>query len=348
MKFRTLFFIFDDTAESACGKAKGLYALLIAGNLAVLDWALIEFRHQPTLLGLAFLAYSLGLRHAFDADHIAAIDNVTRHLMQRGRQPIAAGFFFSLGHSTIVFGLTVAIALATTTLQGDFASLKAIGATVGASISSLVLFATAMANIVTLIQTYRAFRAAKGVTFRGQDGDVDFLQGGLLGRAFRSTFRLVARSWHMYPLGLLFGLGFDTATEVGLLGISAGEASQGFSFGSILVFPALFAAGMSLLDTTDSTIMVGAYGWAFMNPVRKLCYNMTVTLVSVVAAVVIGGIEVLGLLQAKLGLQGPFWHFVGLFSDNLDLFGYGIVAIFVASWIAFVLVHKASRPAASA
>jgi high-affinity nickel-transport protein len=203
------------------------------------------------------------------------------------------------------------------------------------------LFTIAAANILVLVQVYRAFQSVK----RGDrlvEEDIDrILSGrGLLGRIFRPAFRMIGRSWHMFALGVLFGLGFDTATEVGLLGISATQAAQGMSVWSILVFPALFTAGMSLMDTTDSVVMVGAYGWAFVKPIRKLYYNMTITFVSVVAALVVGGIEALGLIGDKFALQGPFWSFIGILSDNFGRVGYGIVAFFIVSWIVSFLIYN--------
>jgi high-affinity nickel-transport protein len=334
--------LFDDTAERTRIKMIGMYALLIAGNVGAWLWALSEFHSQPLLLGMAFLAYSFGLRHAFDADHIAAIDNVTRKLMHEGRQPLAAGLFFSLGHSTVVVGLAVVIALASSGLQGHFNSLKDIGGLIGTSVSALFLFAIAAANALVLMQVYRAFKSFK------QDGrlpeaDIDdiLLKCSFLGYIFRPAFRVIKRSWHMYPLGLLFGFGFDTATEVGLLGISATQAAQGLLVWSILVFPALFTAAMSLVDTTDSTLMVGAYGWAFVKPVRKLYYNMTITFVSVIAAVIVGSVEGLGLIGSKLGLGGPFWHSMAMLSDNFGVIGYGIVAFFIASWLISFAIYKA-------
>ncbi len=334
--------LFDDAARGIRGKVIGLYCLLILMNGAAWLWAVVEFHGQPALLGLAFLAYSFGLRHAFDADHIAAIDNVTRKLMQEGRRPIAVGLFFSLGHSTIVVGLTLAIAFTATALQGHFDTFKGVGGVIGTSVSALFLLAIAAANIVVLVGVYRAFvRTRRGDPLA--DAGVDHLLAGrgFFSRLLRPLFTLIERSWHMYPLGILFGLGFDTATEVGLLGISATQASQGLSIWSILVFPALFAAGMSLMDTTDSTLMVGAYGWAFVNPIRKLYYNMTITFVSVVAALVIGGIEALGLIGNKLALTGPFWDFIGMLSDNFGVVGYAIVAFFIASWVVSFLIYKA-------
>jgi high-affinity nickel-transport protein len=266
---------------------------------------------------------------------------VTRKLMQEGRRPLAAGFFFSLGHSSVVVGLALAIALTTTALQDRFDSFKDIGGAIGTTVSALFLFVIAAANILVLVQVYRTFQSVKnGARFTEEDVDRLLSHRGLLGRIFRPAFRLIERSWHMYPLGILFGLGFDTATEVGLLGISATQASQGLSLWPILIFPALFTAGMSLMDTADSTIMVGAYGWAFVRPIRKLYYNMTITFVSVVAALVIGGVEALGLIGDKLALQGPFWSFIAGVSDNLGLLGYGIVGFFIASWIVSLLVYK--------
>ena len=323
-------------------KLLALYALLIAGNVGAWLAALVEFHHRPELIGIAFLAYSFGLRHAFDADHIAAIDNVTRKLMQEGRRPLAAGFYFSLGHSTVVVALVLAIAIATVTLQDKFEALKSVGGVIGTSVSALFLFAIAAANLVVLAQVYRSFQAVKrGESLAEDDVNLLLSRRGLLGRLLGPVFRLVERSWHMYPLGLLFGLGFDTATEVGLLGISAAQASQGLSLWSILLFPALFTAGMALMDTADSTLMVGAYGWAFAKPLRKLYYNITITLISVIAALVIGGIEALGLIADKLALNGPFWGFVALLRDNFGYVGYGIVAFFAASWLVSYLLYKA-------
>jgi high-affinity nickel-transport protein len=334
--------IFDDTAERTRSKVIGIYALLIAGNVSAWLWALIEFHNRPLLLGTAFLAYSFGLRHAFDADHIAAIDNVTRKLMQTGRRPIAVGFFFSLGHSTIVVALTVAIAITASALQGHFDVLKNIGGLIGTSASALFLFAIAAVNIVVLMQVYRAFQTVRR-SGRLVEAEIENIlaQHGFLAHIFRPAFRLIECSWHMYPLGVLFGLGFDTATEVGVLGISAAQAAQGLSIWSILVFPALFTAGMSLMDTSDSTLMVGTYGWAFVMPLRKLYYNMTITVASVIAALIVGGIEALGLIGHKLGLGGSFWDFVAVLNDNFGLFGYGVVAFFIASWPISFAIYKA-------
>jgi high-affinity nickel-transport protein len=334
--------MFNDQADHMRNKIYAIYAVLIAANLAAWAWALILFHDRPVLLGTAFLAYSFGLRHAFDADHIAAIDNVTRKLMQEGRRPMSVGFFFSLGHSTVVVALALAIVLAATTLQSHFDAFKSIGGMIGTSVSALFLFGIAAANIVVLMQVYRMFKAVKAGG-RADEADIDRVlsQRGFLGRIFRRAFMLIERSWHMYPLGLLFGLGFDTATEVGLLGISAAQATQGMSIWTIMVFPALFTAGMSLMDTTDSVLMVGAYGWAFVKPIRKLYYNMTITFVSVLAALAVGGIEALALIGDKFGLEGGFWAFIGGLNDNFGLLGYAIVGLFVVSWLVSFAIYKA-------
>jgi high-affinity nickel-transport protein len=297
-------------------------------------------------LGTAALAFSFGLRHAFDADHIAAIDNVTRKLMQEGRRPVGVGLFFSLGHSTIVVGLSIALAIAATALQTRFDAFKSVGGLVGTAVSALFLFAIAVANVMVLISVHRAFQTVKnGGRLAEEDLNLMLAKRGLFGRLFRRLFRVIERSWQMYPLGVLFGLGFDTATEVGLLGISATQASRGLPIWSILVFPALFTAGMTLIDTTDSILMLGAYGWAFVKPIRKLYYNMTITAVSVIVAVVVGGLEALNLVGDRLGLTdaGGFWGAVGSLNDNFGVLGYLIVGIFIAAWLVSYIVYRVNR-----
>src|SRR4029077_11113794 len=261
-------------------------------------------------------------------------DNVTRKLMQEGKRPIGVGFFFALGHSSVVVIAATAIALTASTLQERYPSLLAVGGLIGTGVSAGFLFSIAAMNLLVLAGVYRVFRRVKrGGAYVEQDLDRMLAQRGVLGRIFRRLFRLIERSWHMYPLGLLFGLGFDTATEVGLLGISASQASQGLSIWSILIFPALFTAGMSLMDTTDGVVMLGAYGWAFVKPIRKLYYNLTITFVSVAAALVIGAVEVLGLIGDRLGLEGPFWDAICAVSDNFGTLGYSIVTLFIVSWL---------------
>jgi nickel/cobalt transporter (NiCoT) family protein len=338
--------ILNDRSGNLRAKIVGIYVLLIGANVAAWLWALSAFRNYPILLGTAMLAYTFGLRHAFDADHIAAIDNVTRKLMQEGKRPVAVGFFFSLGHSTIVVLLSIAIAITATALQSKFDNFTTVGAVVGTLVSAFFLFAIAIANILVLISIYRTFRIVRnGGKFVEEDLDLMLSRRGFMGRILRRFFRLIERSWHMYPLGVLFGLGFDTATEVGLLGISATQAAQGMSIWSILVFPALFTAGMSLMDTTDGVLMLGAYGWAFMKPIRKLYYNLTITAVSVIVAIVIGGLEVLNLIGDQLGLTdgGGFWGAIGAINDNFGVLGYIIVGIFVLSWLISFAVYRAKR-----
>jgi nickel/cobalt transporter (NiCoT) family protein len=338
--------LFNDAGENVRGKVIGIYTLLFAANIAAWSWALVAFRDFPVLLGTAMLAYSFGLRHAFDADHIAAIDNVTRKLMQEGKRPMAVGLFFSLGHSTIVIGLSVAIAITATALQTHFDTFKTVGGVVGTLVSALFLFAIAFANILVLISVYRTFQTVKnGGQFVQEDLHLVLANRGLLGRLFRRFFRVIERSWQMYPLGVLFGLGFDTATEVGLLGISATQASQGLPIWSILVFPALFTAGMTLIDSTDSILMLGAYGWAFVKPIRKLYYNMTITAVSVVVAVIVGGLESLNLIGDQLGLtdDGGFWGAIASLNGNFGVLGYIIIGIFIVAWLISYVVYRVNR-----
>jgi high-affinity nickel-transport protein len=307
-------------------------------------WAIAAFHRYPVLLGTAFLAYSFGLRHAVDADHIAAIDNVTRKLMQEGKRPVAVGFMFSLGHSTIVVIGSLAIAAAALGLQQHLTHYRAIGSVVGTLVSSLFLLAIALVNLIILRSVYQTFaRVRRGEPYVDEDFDLLLANRGFLARIFRPMFALIRRSWHMYPLGVLFGLGFDTATEIGLLGISAAEASRGLSLWSVLVFPVLFAAGMSLIDTTDNILMLGAYGWAYIKPIRKLYYNLTITSVSVVVALVVGGVEALGLLGGQLHLQGTFWGLVDRLNDNFGVLGYCIIAIFALSWIVSIAIYKLRR-----
>jgi len=219
-----------------------------------------------------------------------------------------------------------------------------VGGVISTSASALFLFVIAVANILILAAIFRTFRAVKrGERLVNEDFDMLLNSRGLLTRLFRPLFRLVTRSWHLFPIGVLFGLGFDTATEVALFGISAAEAAKGLSVWSVLVFPALFTAGMSLVDTTDGVLMLGAYGWAFMKPIRKLYYNLTITAVSVVVAVAIGGIETLGLVGDQLDLQGWFWDGIGTLNDNFGLLGYAIIGIFIAGWAISAVVYRVKR-----
>jgi len=238
--------------------------------------------------------------------------------------------------------LSVAVGFAAAEIGSQFDNLKAFGSVFGTLASAFFLFVLAIFNILVLVSVWRTFQAVKrGEPFSENDFDILLNSRGFLARLFRPLFKLVTKSWHMLPIGFLFGLGFDTATEVALFGISATQAANGASFSTLLVFPALFTAGMSLIDATDGVLMLGAYGWAFMKPVRKLYYNITITAVSVVVAILIGGVETLGLIGDKFKLEGPFWDAIGSLNDNFGVLGYVIIGVFAAAWLVSVLVYRA-------
>ncbi len=325
------------------GRILALYAVLAAGNVLAWAWAFWVFKGDTVLLGTAFLAYTFGLRHAVDADHIAAIDNVTRKLMQQGQRPIGVGFFFSLGHSLVVVIASAAVAVTANLLQNRFSELRELGGVISSLVSIFFLFAMAAANLFVLGAIWRSFQKAKrGFALVEEDLETFLTQRGFLTRLLRPFFRLVGKSWHMFPLGFLFGLGFDTATEIAVLGMAA-AAAKVQPLWVIMVYPALFAAGMTLIDTTDSVLMLGAYGWAFVKPIRKLYYNLVITFVSVAVALLIGGIEALGLIGGRLGLEGPFWRWVELLNGNFGSLGYVIIAVFVASWAVSIAVYRWKR-----
>ncbi|HEV3232113.1 MAG TPA: HoxN/HupN/NixA family nickel/cobalt transporter [Candidatus Dormibacteraeota bacterium] len=322
-------------------RAALLYAFLIAFNLGVWGLALLASARYPIILGIAAIAYGFGLRHAVDPDHIAAIDNTTRKLMQDGQRPVATGFFFSLGHSTIVILLSVSLALATSFVKRNLPQLRATGSVIGTAVSALFLIVIGIINLIVLIELFKQFRAVRRGETPDQGGD-HLAGGGLLTRLFRPALRLVDRSWKMYPVGVLFGLGFDTASEVGLLAITAGFGASGrIPALYIVLFPLLFTAGMSLVDATDGVLMLGAYGWAFVKPVRRLWYNLNITAISVLVALVIGLLEALQVIGAQTGGitpsgdgsvgHGPFWSLV----NDLDIsrMGLVIIAIFGLSWV---------------
>jgi high-affinity nickel-transport protein len=333
--------ILNDGGENLRRRIVSLYIVLIGANLLIWAWAYGILGDYPVLFGTALLAYTFGLRHAVDADHIAAIDNVTRKLMQEGKRPVAVGFFFSLGHSAVVLAMSVAVAFAAVAVQARFDTFKAVGGVISTSVSAFFLFAIALVNILVLIAVYRTFQSVKGgARLAEEDLDILLNSRGILARLFRPLFRMASRSWHMFPIGLLFGLGFETATEVALFGISSAEAAKGHSLWMVLVFPALFTAGMSLVDSTDSVLMLGAYGWAFMKPIRKLYYNMTITAVSVAVAIGVGGIETLGLIGDQFDLKGTFWDAIGGLNDNFGALGYAIIGLFIASWLISIAIYR--------
>jgi nickel/cobalt transporter (NiCoT) family protein len=322
-------------------KVIGIYAFLLALNAGAWGLALWAFWPRPILLGTALLAYTFGLRHAVDADHISAIDNVTRKLMQERKRPVSVGFYFSLGHSTVVVALSLAIAIAAAVVKGHLPALQRAGELVGTSVSAGFLLLVAAINMVVLVDLAAALtklRREQAYEDRTLDAMLD--QRGLMGRFFRPLLRIVDCSWKMYPIGVLFGLGFDTASEIALLGIAAVEAGKGLPVFDIMLFPFLFTAGMSLLDTTDGILMLGAYGWAFAKPVRKLYYNMVITLISVLVALVVGGIEAAGVFADRLALNGGVWDTIRSANDNFGMLGFIIVGVFAASWILSVAVYK--------
>ncbi|HVB22214.1 MAG TPA: HoxN/HupN/NixA family nickel/cobalt transporter [Ktedonobacteraceae bacterium] len=341
--FAALSNVFNDSSSDLKRKIIGIYILLFSLNIIAWVLAFVAFSTKyPALLGTALLAYTFGLRHAVDADHISAIDNVTRKLMQENKQPTTVGFFFSLGHSTIVVFLSVAIAIAAVFVKNVIPSLQGAGGIIGTSVSAFFLYVIAFINLLVLWEIFQTFRkVTRGENYNNSQLE-DFLnQRGLMARFFRPLLKMTDKSWKMYPIGILFGLGFDTATEVGLLGITGIEASHGLPVIYILIFPLLFMAGMVLLDTTDGILMLGAYGWAFVKPVRKLYYNLNITLVSVLVAFVVGTIEIFSIISGPLGLKGGLWDYL----NNLDfgVLGGMIIGVFVLSWVVSTVIYKVKR-----
>ena len=333
---------FDESAPDLKARLITIYGALAVLNVGAWIWAFIAFYDRPALLIVALTIYGLGLRHAVDADHIAAIDNVTRKLMQDGKRPVSVGFWFALGHSTVVIIVAGLVAWAATML-GSFQNLQSVGGIVSTLASTFFLFAVALMNILIFISIYQSYRLVRsGQPYVEEDLEVFLKKRGFLARIFRPVFKLVSQSWHMYPVGFLFGLGFDTATEVSMFGVSAAQAANGLSIMAIMVFPVLFAAGMSLVDTSDGVMMLGAYDWAFVKPMRKLYYNMTITLVSIMVALVIGGIEALGLVSDQLDLKtGFFWKPIVVLNDNFNNIGFLIIGLFFAAWLISYIVYKA-------
>jgi high-affinity nickel-transport protein len=296
-------------------------------------------------VGTGLTAYTLGLRHAFDADHIAAIDNTTRKLMADGQRPMSVGLFFSLGHSTIVFGLALAFSLGVRALGSQVghahSALHDVSSWAGAAVSGTFLYLIAFVNVVILAGILRVFAAIRSGRYEERELEARLAGRGLMNRVLGRATRAVRASWQMYPVGILFGLGFDTATEVALLFLAAGVAGAGLPFYAILCLPVLFAAGMSLLDTVDGCFMNFAYGWAFSSPVRKVFYNLTITGLSIIVALAIGTIELAGLLAGKLGARGGFWGW--LEGIDINTLGFIVVGLFALTWVAAVAVWRLGR-----
>jgi nickel/cobalt transporter (NiCoT) family protein len=296
-------------------------------------------------IGLGLTAYMLGMRHAFDADHIAAIDNTTRKLMADGKRPVSVGFWFSLGHSTIVFGLVALLAMGVRAVAGqienDASLLQQITGVVGTAVSGTFLYLIGIINLVVLVGILKVFRRMRHGVYDEAALEQQLNNRGFLNKILSSATKAVSKPWQMYPVGVLFGLGFDTATEVGLLVLAGGAAAFALPWYAILTLPILFAAGMSLLDTIDGCFMNFAYGWAFSKPVRKIYYNIMITGLSVAVALIIGSIELISILTEKTGItSGPL---AAIANVNLDFIGYAIVALFLLTWVIAVTVWKYGR-----
>lgn len=351
--------VLSDNTPGLRTKVIGIYSVLISVNIVVWILTLIAGIRFPLLLPFAIAAYGFGLRHAVDADHISAIDNVTRKLMQENKKPVAVGLFFSLGHSTVVFLMATLIAAGSAYVANNLANtnspLKTYGSLVGTLVSALFLFAIAVMNLVILVEIVRTFRkVTRTGAYNEAEVDAYLNQRGFFARIFRGLFKSVNTSWKMYPIGFLFGLGFDTASEVGLLAASGSIASQHVPFFVVLLLPILFTAGMTLADTTDGVLMLGAYGWAFVKPIRKLFYNMSITMVSVIVAFLVGALETLSILQGQLNLTGGFWNTINTLNggevvifnkpvNNFEIIGGSIIGIFLLSWAISTIIYRLNR-----
>lgn len=322
--------------RSQPGRNVALVAGLVAANALAWAWAFALYADRPAIVGTAMLAWLLGLRHAVDADHIAAIDNVVRKLVQEGDAPRAAGLYFALGHSSVVVIATIVVSLiAGADLLNEESAIRAIGGAIGTSVSAGFLLLIAFANLILFVNLWRRSAQPQSATEGARSAS-----GGILIRLLRPVLRLVGRAWHMYPLGFLFGLGFDTASEIGLLSLSATEAARGASLAHVLVFPALFAAAMATVDTADSMLMVGAYRWALTDPARKLRYNLMITGLSVAIALVIGGVEAFTLLAPRLGLTGGWADIAAALSDDIANLGIVAIGLFGLIWVGAMLLSR--------
>jgi high-affinity nickel-transport protein len=324
----------------------GFYGVIAL--LHVVGWGLFLYyghRLGPAYAGAGALAYSFGLRHAFDADHVSAVDDTTRFLMQRGERPLGVGFFFSLGHSTVVVVLAVGVAAATATVREAIPMLQRIGGTIGATVSGTFLLGIAVLDFLILLGLLEVWRKTKSGTYDPEQLDELLTQRGFMNRLLGGRWRaFLAHSWQMYPIGALFGLGFDTASEIGLLALTTAAATTGdhhAPVAAVLALPLLFTAGMTLMDTTDGVFMAKAYGWAFTNPVRKVYYNLSTVALGVFVAAGIGMVEYLQVISEHIGLHGPFWDWIaGL---DFELLGYVIVGAFLAFWVASFAYYKFRR-----
>jgi len=320
----------------------GLYGFVAL--LHVAGWGLFLYysaRH-PALVGLGLAAYMFGLRHAFDADHIAAVDDTVRFLLQKGRQPLGVGFFFSLGHSTVVFALAIVTIVAAASLKDRLPGLREVGGLIGTSVSGVFLLIIGILNLLVLFDLLQVWRRAKSGDHAHTHVDELLCRRGFLTRLFGARLTgAIAHSWQMYPLGLLFGLGLDTASEISLLAMTAGASAADLPVAAALSLPLLFAAGMTVIDTTDGVLMAKAYNWALVNPLRRIFYNITTTGLSIAIALVIGAVELLQVFRSVLGLTGPFFDFIG--AVDFGVIGYVIVGIFLTAWGTAVALWKLGR-----
>jgi high-affinity nickel-transport protein len=316
--------------------------------LHLIGWGVfLSYGHSlgPAYAGAGALAYSFGLRHAFDADHVSAVDDTTRLLMQRGERPLGVGFFFSLGHSSVVVGLAIGLAVATATVKQAIPTLQRVGGTIGTAVSGTFLLGIAAIDLMILVGMLDLWRQTKRGTYDPEHLDELMTQRGFMNRLLGSRWRtLLSRSWQMFPVGFLFGLGFDTASEIGLLALTTAAATTSghrAPWPAVLALPVLFAAGMTLMDTTDGVFMVKAYGWAFTNPVRKVYYSLSTVALGVFVAAGIGLVEYLQVIGEHAGLHGPFWAWIsGL---DFELLGYLIVGAFLVFWLVSIALYKLRR-----
>lgn len=317
----------------------GLYGFV--AMLHIVGWGLFLYysAHYPALIGLGFVAYMFGLRHAFDADHIAAIDDTVRYMLQKDKKPLGVGFFFSLGHSTIVLGLAVGLTIAAAAIKHNLPAMQNLGGLIGAGVSGTFLWVIGIINLLVLLDIMEVWSQAKTGQHSHKHLEEMLAKRGFINRLFGGRLqKFINHSWQMYPIGVLFGLGFDTASEVGLLAMTAGASAGNLPVPAVLALPILFAAGMSIMDTTDGVLMCKAYNWAFINPLRKIFYNITTTGLSIGVALVIGTVELLQVLVSMLNLKGPVFDYIGNFS--LGKLGYVIVGLFILAWGISVVVWR--------
>jgi len=323
-------------------RLSALYA--VVALLHVLGWGLYlhAASRVPALVGLGFVAYLLGLRHAFDPDHIAAVDDTVRYLQQKGARPLSVGFWFSLGHASVVCALALAIVLAASTIRTALPALQHGGALIGAAVSGGFLWLIGLLNLAVLLDVLRVARRARAGTHDHAHLEQLLARRGLVNRVFGARLRrVVTRSWQMYPLGLLFGLSFDTASEIGMLAMTVGASAADMPIAAVMSLPVLFTAGMTMMDTTDGVLMTKAYDWAFVNPLRKIFYNVAITALSVVVALVVGTVELLQVLVALTGSKGPVAD--GIVGLDFGMLGCAIVGLFMLAWAVSVAIPRLGR-----